>query len=189
MSFNQSNRFPDPILSILVDYAHEPESMRRLLETATDWKKRGFFDVIIHVVSCCGKGRDDWKKPVLGSISYLHADFSVVTTEEYTVEDDPNEILNLLTEHYPPETMCQNIQDLNPTHKYIRIFDRREALATCPKIAKEIMQLHPKKTKFLLVSTSMGSQQTMTLPEGEIDYDEREEWRKVFREVIGLSHI
>jgi UDP-N-acetylmuramyl tripeptide synthase len=167
-------------LSILVDYAHEPESMRRLLETTSDWKKRGLFDAVIHVVSCCGKGRDDWKKPVLGSISYLHADFSVVTTEEYTAQDDPNEILNLLTEHYPEETKCHDLQDLNPSHKYMKVFDRREALAICPQIAKEIMQLHPKKTKFLLVSTSMGSQQTMTLPEGEIDYDEREEWRKVF---------
>jgi hypothetical protein len=167
-------------LSILVDYAHEPESMRRLLETAIDWKKRGYFDCIIHVISCAGKGRDDWKKPVLGSISYLHSDFCVVTTEEYTAEDDPNLILDLLTQQYPSETACTNLNEYNPSSKYIRIFDRREALAICPKVAQQINLFYPNKKKFLLISTSMGSQQTMTLPEGEIEYDEREEWRKVF---------
>ena len=177
----KTNINPNLQFSVLVDYAHEPESMRRLLTTAQEWKQRGFFDKIIHVVSCCGKGRDDWKKPVLGSISYLQADFSVVTTEEYTANDNPQEILDLLTDQFPPETIIKELEDYNPTSKYITIFDRREALAICPDIASTINQFYPDKTKFLLISTSMGSQQTMTLPEGEIQYDERQQWRNIFK--------
>lgn len=178
MSPNQSKS--SPIISVLVDYAHEPESMKRLLDNANDWKTRGFFDAIVHVVSCCGKGRDDWKKPIMGTISYLKSDFCVVTTEEYTAEEDPWQILKQLTKEFPKETQIEAIEDYNPISKYMYEFDRKTALKIAKEIATSIHQFRPEKQKILLISTSMGSQQTMTLPEGEVEYDEREEWRKLF---------
>ncbi|NJS41651.1 hypothetical protein HC766_04915, partial [Candidatus Gracilibacteria bacterium] len=51
---------PKRKISILVDYAHEPESMKQLLQTIQSWTP-DYFNNIIHIVSCDGAGRDDWK--------------------------------------------------------------------------------------------------------------------------------
>jgi UDP-N-acetylmuramyl tripeptide synthase len=169
-----------PLISVLVDYAHEPESMKRLLETTNDWKKRKLYDAIVHVVSSCGKGRDDWKKPIMGSISYLYSDFSIVTTEEYTADEDPWEILKLITQEFPKDTLIETLEDYNLEAKYIYEFDRKVALKLAKEAAFKIYENNNEKQRILLISTSMGSQQTMTLPEGEVKYDEREEWRKLF---------
>lgn len=82
--------------SILIDYAHEPESLSQFLQTLADWRKNGYFDLIIHILSCDGVGRDDWKKPIMGSLSYKYADFTVLTTDNYGEKDNPQEIVELL---------------------------------------------------------------------------------------------
>ncbi len=87
-------------ISILIDYAHEPESLRAFLQTLQNWKKNGYFDILIHVLSCDGLGRDDWKKPIMGSLSYEYTDFTVLTTDNYGKEDDPAAILNLLGQNF-----------------------------------------------------------------------------------------
>jgi UDP-N-acetylmuramoyl-L-alanyl-D-glutamate--2,6-diaminopimelate ligase len=168
-------------LSVIVDYAHEPESIKQVLKTALEWKKRGFYDKIIHVVSCCGAGRDDWKKPIIGTQSYLDADFSVVTTEDYDSSDDPNEILKLLTAEYPKETEINSIEEYRPDSKYIKEINRKKALRLANQIAHKMSELETNEVslRVLVLSTSIGSQQTMTQPEGEIKYDERVEWRVV----------
>jgi UDP-N-acetylmuramoyl-L-alanyl-D-glutamate--2,6-diaminopimelate ligase len=173
-------------LSVIVDYAHEPESIKQVLKTALEWKKRGFYDKIIHVVSCCGAGRDDWKKPIIGTQSYLDSDFSVVTTEDYDSSDDPNEILKLLTAEYPKETEIDSTDNYNQNSKYIKEINRKKALRIANKIANKMAQLESTEQalKVLVLSTSIGSQQTMTQPEGEIKYDEREEWRVIAGEMI-----
>jgi UDP-N-acetylmuramoyl-L-alanyl-D-glutamate--2,6-diaminopimelate ligase len=174
-------------VSIMVDYAHEPESIKSILATAKDWRTRQLFDKVIHIVSSCGTGRDDWKKPVTGSLSYSFADFSIVTTEDYGIEDDPQLIIDTLTKDFPPETELKNTGDFTFTTKYLKEVDRTRALELALEIADQMtLKLGDEECKVLIISTSVGSQQTMTQPEGEIDYDEREVWTRVFGVFAGM---
>ena len=82
--------------SILIDYAHEPESLSQFLQTLASWRQNGYFDLVIHILSCDGLGRDDWKKPIMGSLSYKYVDFTILTTDNYGEKDNPQEIVELL---------------------------------------------------------------------------------------------
>jgi UDP-N-acetylmuramoyl-L-alanyl-D-glutamate--2,6-diaminopimelate ligase len=172
-------------VSIMVDYAHEPESIKSILATAKDWRTRQLFDKVIHIVSSCGTGRDDWKKPVTGSLSYSFADFSIVTTEDYGPEDDPHIILDTLTKDFPKETEIKKTTDWKSNSKYLKEVNRERALEFALEIANQMALVFEKfdeECKVLILSTSVGSQQTMTQPEGEIEYDERKVWARVFAE-------
>ncbi len=176
---------PNLKVSIMVDYAHEPESIKSILTMAKDWRTRQLFDKIIHIVSSCGTGRDDWKKPVTGSLSYSFADFSVVTTEDYGRGDDPQLILDTLSKNFPDETEIKVVTDWSKASKYITEVNRKKALNVALQIADKMASSYRKEAcNVLILSTSVGSQQTMTQPEGEIEYDEREEWVKCFEGFI-----
>jgi UDP-N-acetylmuramoyl-L-alanyl-D-glutamate--2,6-diaminopimelate ligase len=174
-------------VSIMVDYAHEPESIKSILATAKDWRTRQLFDKVIHIVSSCGTGRDDWKKPVTGSLSYSFADFSVVTTEDYGVEDDPQLIVDVLGKDFPEATEIKKTSDWEIGSKYIKEINRTKALELALEVANKMATvLYNEECKVLVISTSVGSQQTMTQPEGEIEYDERKVWSKVYAEFAGV---
>ena len=161
----KSAKIDNPNISILVDYAHEPESMKQLLETLTIWKEKGYFENIIHIVSCDGVGRDDWKKPILGQISKKFADYSILTTDNYDEQDNPEDITNLLSKSLDPSYLNQ---------AYFCFSDRKQALEKSIEIAKH------SGLKTIIVSTGVGSEQGLTQPGGKIWWDEREVWRSLF---------
>jgi UDP-N-acetylmuramyl tripeptide synthase len=176
-------------VSIMVDYAHEPESIKSILGTARDWRIRQLYDKVIHIVSSCGTGRDDWKKPVTGSLSYSFADFSIVTTEDYGPEDDPNLIIDSLSKDFPEVTEIKFTKNWTKESKYLKEINRTKALELALEIADQMAKDYQKSNdscKVLVISTSVGSQQTMTQPNGEIEYDERRVWSKVFVEFAAI---
>lgn len=154
-------------ISVLVDYAHEPKSIELLLETLLHWKTRGFFDTIVHVLSADGVGRDDWKKPVMGDLSYQKADYTIFTTDNYDEHDDPQQIVNLLAQNCPQDQENQ---------KFFKIIDRKLAFLRALALAKA----HPSK-RFLIVSTGVGSEQGLTQPGGKMDWDERQVWKELLQ--------
>lgn len=156
-------------ISILVDYAHEPESMKLLLESLVEMKSKNKFDYIIHIVSCDGAGRDNWKKPILGKLSYDYADYSLVTLDNYDKNDNPTEILSLLT------------QDLDKkSNKYFVTESRSIAFDQALIHAKEQGLLGK---KVLICSTGVGFENGLTQPQGIIDWNEKEIWKKKFSEI------
>jgi folylpolyglutamate synthase/dihydropteroate synthase len=162
-------------ISILIDYAHEPESMSRLLTSLTEWKKAGLYNFIIHIVSCDGAGRDDWKKPIMGQTSLELADFTVVTIDNYDKRDKPENILSLLTKNYDKKLLST---------KYLQTTKRREAF----KLAlKEVINQQKKDSslkKFLIVSTGVGSEKGLTQPQGVIEWDEKKVWQEEFKKFL-----
>jgi UDP-N-acetylmuramyl tripeptide synthase len=156
---------PNLKVSIMVDYAHEPESIKSILATAKDWRTRQLFDKVIHIVSSCGTGRDDWKKPVTGSLSYSFADFSVVTTEDYGIDDDPQLIADTLAKDFPQETEINKTLNWKIGSKYLKEINRTRALQLALEIANQMALQSLEECKVLIISTSVGSQQTMTQPE------------------------
>ncbi len=173
-------------VSILVDYAHEPESMKRLMETLVDFRRRLFFDKIIHIISCDGAGRDDWKKPILGMTSYSNADFSIITTDNYDKDDDPQAIVNMLSVEFPIETELKKIESFDGTQKYHKEINRQRSFEFAIDIARKYAELLDEEVKVLIVTTGIGSEQLMIQPEGEIERDERVELRKTWTKALEI---
>jgi UDP-N-acetylmuramoyl-L-alanyl-D-glutamate--2,6-diaminopimelate ligase len=156
-------------ISILVDYAHEPESMRSLLEHLTELKTKSEFDYLIHIVSCDGAGRDNWKKPILGDLSHKFADFTVVTLDNYDKNDNPEEILKLLT------------QNIDPASNHFQVNkSRSKAFDIALEIAKK-QALDNKRV--IICSTGVGFEKGLTQPEGIIDWNEKQVWQQKFEEL------
>lgn len=171
---------PNPKFSILVDYAHEPESMKQLLQTTRDWKYHNYFDYVIHIVSSDGAGRDNWKKSIMGQLSYELSDFSVVTIDNYDERDKPEEILKLLTQHFPAKKEGE---------KYAKTTNRKEAFEIALKQAQKINTKNPSIHKILIVSTGVGSEKGLTQPGGRMDWDERSVWRKLFHDFYQENYL
>jgi UDP-N-acetylmuramoyl-L-alanyl-D-glutamate--2,6-diaminopimelate ligase len=154
------------IIDAMVDYAHETGSMEKLLQNMVQWKRAGYYDRIVHVVSCDGVGRDDWKKSILGDISQKYADYTVVTTDNYGPSDDPNKIVDMITTNFDKS-------GLNIT--YAIQINRKEALIQALKKANEYT-----KEKVIIVSTGVGTEQFLTQPTGMMRWDERLQWEMIF---------
>lgn len=154
-------------LSILVDYAHEPESLRQLMKTLDGWRKDGQFTHLMHVISSDGAGRDDWKKPVMGEISFKVVDKLIITTDNFDAGDNPADIVRLLGE---------NIPDGSPN--VFSDLRRRDAFTRALGLAQQIA-VGCDGAKILIVSTNVGSEEGLTQPEGLIEWDEVEIWKEM----------
>jgi UDP-N-acetylmuramoyl-L-alanyl-D-glutamate--2,6-diaminopimelate ligase len=169
LSSSVSKKLPASV-DIMVDYAHETGSMELLLKNMENWKKEGYYDRIIHIVSCDGVGRDDWKKPILGDLSQKYSDYSIITTDNYNKEDNPQAILDMIAKNF-------NHDNLNRT--YSSIINRKEAMIFALKKAAEL-----KGEKVIIVSTGVGTEQFLTQPDGMMRWDERLIWEMLFNNFV-----
>ncbi|MFH1761919.1 MAG: UDP-N-acetylmuramoyl-L-alanyl-D-glutamate--2,6-diaminopimelate ligase, partial [bacterium] len=109
--------------SVIVDFAHSPDSLQRLLKTI-----KGFAKGRIILVFGCPGDRDRTKRPMMGQIAFKLADYSIITT------DDP---------HFEkPELIIKEIEkgfiSLKANHKkYKTQADRKRAIQGALDMAKE----------------------------------------------------
>lgn len=75
--------------SVIVDYAHTPDSLKQVYETFANRQK-------ICVLGSTGGGRDKWKRPLMGKIASHHCR-SVILTNEDPYDEDPEAIVRDLT--------------------------------------------------------------------------------------------
>lgn len=110
--------------TVIVDYAPEPESFRRLYE-ALALIERGR---VIHVLGSCGGGRDVARRPVLGKLAAKYADIVIVTNED-PYDDDPKLIIDQVAEG----AVSSGKRD---GQNLFRILDRREAIMKAMALAR-----------------------------------------------------
>ncbi|MCF0136076.1 MAG: UDP-N-acetylmuramoyl-L-alanyl-D-glutamate--2,6-diaminopimelate ligase [Lachnospiraceae bacterium] len=111
-------RSRDGVIAV-VDYAHTPDGLKNVLETAREFARGR----IITVVGC-GGDRDPVKRPIMGEIAGRLSDYCVLTSDNPRTED--------------PEKIIDRVEDgTRPTGcPYIRTADRREAIRLAIAMAR-----------------------------------------------------
>jgi UDP-N-acetylmuramoyl-L-alanyl-D-glutamate--2,6-diaminopimelate ligase len=84
-------------VSVIVDYAHTPDSLENLLTAA-----RPFISGNMICVFGCGGDRDRTKRPLMGGIAARLSDQAIVTSDNPRTED-PNQILQDVLEGIPSD--------------------------------------------------------------------------------------
>ena len=74
--------------SVFVDFAHTPDAIERLCESAREVSKGKLF-----LLFGCGGDRDKGKRPIMGTMATTRADYAVVTSDNPRSED-PQAIIN-----------------------------------------------------------------------------------------------
>ncbi|WLR52245.1 UDP-N-acetylmuramoyl-L-alanyl-D-glutamate--2,6-diaminopimelate ligase [Bacillus tianshenii] len=95
--------------SVIVDYAHTPDSLENVLKTVKDVTEQKIYCIV-----GCGGDRDKTKRPLMAKIAAHYADEAVLTSDNPRSED-PEQILR---------DMEAGIADEN----YTTITDRKEAI-------------------------------------------------------------
>ncbi len=97
-------------VTVVVDYAHTPDSLEQLYLAFKDQYKIG-------VLGNTGGGRDTWKRPEMAHIAEQHCD-QIILTNEDPYDEDPRKIV---------EEMAKGVEDKS---KLDIIMDRRLAIRT-----------------------------------------------------------
>lgn len=105
---------------VIVDYAHTPDALDKLLESAKTITKNR----IILVFGATGD-RDKGKRPIMGGIAAKYAD-RIVLTDDESYSEDPQSIRDQVRE---------GIEQAGGSIKLTELGDRREAIAKALSIA------------------------------------------------------
>ena len=144
-------------ISVIVDYAHTPDSLENLLKAA-----RPFIPGKMICVFGCGGDRDRTKRPKMGKIAAELADIAVVTSDNPRTED-PEKIL---------EDVLAGIPDLVQA---MVMSDRSTAIRTA------ILQAQPGDGVLL---AGKGHEDYQILGTEKIHFDDREQAREALQERI-----
>jgi len=141
---------PDQDISVIVDYAHTPDSLENLLKAS-----RPFIPGRMICVFGCGGDRDRTKRPKMGKIGAELADIAVVTSDNPRTED--------------PEQILQDVlAGIPDSIKPIVIADRAQAIHTA------ILEAQPGDGVLI---AGKGHEDYQILGTEKIHFDDREQAR------------
>ena len=109
----------DTPYSVMIDFAHTPESLKQLLIST-----KQFVQGRIIIVFGCGGDRDRTKRPVMGRIASEFADYCIITSDNPRTEQ-------------PEKIIQQIVSGIRTTGNYKTITDRTEAIRYALSIAKK----------------------------------------------------
>lgn len=146
----------DKDYTVIIDYAHSPDSLENILTTIKEYAKGR-----VVCVFGCGGDRDRTKRADMGRISGKLADFTIITSDNPRTED-PEKII---------EDIEQGIKDTKA--EYIKIVDRREAI--------KYTLLNAKEGDIILLA-GKGHETYIILEDKTIHFDEREVVKEILEE-------
>ena len=145
--------------AVVVDYAHTPDGLENILETAKE-----ITEGRILVVFGCGGDRDNTKRPIMGRIAAKFGDHIFVTSDNPRTED-PNKIV---------EQVAAGVKEaLRPGTDYTVIVDRRTAIHAAIKEAK---------AGDVVIIAGKGHEDYQILKDKTIHFDDREVAREALKE-------
>jgi UDP-N-acetylmuramoyl-L-alanyl-D-glutamate--2,6-diaminopimelate ligase len=152
--------------SVLVDYAHTPDSLANVLRAARELLEQGPGGRLICVFGA-GGDRDREKRPLMGEIARLHADHVIVTSDNPRSED-PDAIIGAIVagaERAVRGRSRASTLEVEP--------DRRRAIAKALRLAR---------AHDVVVIAGKGHEQGQELAAGrKIPFDDRDVAREELR--------
>lgn len=137
----------DTDYTVIIDYAHTPDGLENIIRCV-----KGFAEGRVITLFGCGGDRDNSKRSVMGEISGQLSDFSIITSDNPRTED--------------PDGIIDEIEaGMKKTDgEYIRITDRREAIAYA---------LDTAKAGDVIVLAGKGQETYQIIGKEKFDFDER----------------
>ena len=148
---------------VIVDYAHEPASMKALYGIVRDIPHKR----IIHIFGATGGGRDKSRRPVLGQIADQNAKIIILTNDDPYNEDE-HKIIKDVKKGIKPFS-SKTMKGKKKEESLFIILDRRKAIEKGIELAR--------KGDVVLI-TGKGSEQVMATKGKLIQWDDREIARK-----------
>lgn len=144
-------------LTIMIDYAHSPESLQSILQAVKSYTRGKVISVF-----GCGGDRDTAKRPQMGEISGKIADYTIITSDNPRTEN--------------PDLIVKEIENgIKKTNgKYECIVDRTEAIRKAIKIAGKLD---------IVVLAGKGHETYQEINHVKNPYDEREIVKKIAKEM------
>ncbi|MGB3769021.1 MAG: UDP-N-acetylmuramoyl-L-alanyl-D-glutamate--2,6-diaminopimelate ligase, partial [Phormidesmis sp.] len=143
-------------ISVIVDYAHTPDSLDNALQAA-----RPFISGQLICVFGCGGDRDRTKRPKMGRIAYEQSDRAIVTSDNPRTED-PEQILKDVVAGIAAPLDDQQV-----------ISDRAQAIRSA------ILNAHPGDG---IIIAGKGHEDYQILGTEKIHFDDREQSRAALEE-------
>lgn len=144
---------------IVVDYAHTPDGMKNVLETAAAMEKKRLI-----VLFGCGGDRDRSKRPAMAALAEKYADYSIVSNDNPRSED-PEKIFAEIRAGFSEDFKAYEI-----------IADRRKAI-------KQAVQMAQKDDLVMLLGR--GHEKYQILKNKKIELDDRKAAYQAAAEVKG----
>ena len=108
-------------LTIMIDYAHTPESLESILQAVKSYTKGRVISVF-----GCGGDRDSIKRPLMGEVSGRVADYTIITSDNPRTEE-PNAIISDI-----------EVGIKKTKGQYTCIVDRKEAIKKAIEMANKM---------------------------------------------------
>lgn len=144
--------------SVIVDYAHTPEELERLLSAARELNPQRIITVF-----GCGGDRDRSKRPLMGSAVARNSDIVIVTSDNPRTEE--------------PERIIDDILPGLEGRKFMIYPDRREAIYQAIRLAA---------SGDMVMIAGKGHEDYQILGKERIHFDDREEAGQALKKRLGL---
>ena len=131
---------------VIVDYAHTPDGVKNVLETAAQIAKGKIITVI-----GCGGDRDHKKRPIMGKIAAEFSDIVIATSDNPRTED--------------PEKILDDLESGIGNKNHKRIVDRRAAIFRAIELAA---------AGDIVLILGKGHENYQILNTGKIHFDDKE---------------
>jgi len=141
--------------TVIVDYAHEKESITNILQTANSMKKIGARVIIL--LGAEGGGRDKAKRPIMGELSGKMADYVIVSNVD-PYEDDPKQILENIA------VSSEKFGKIRDKNLFV-IEDRRLGIRKALSLAK---------ANDIVLITGKGAEQSIVIGGKRSSWDDRQ---------------
>lgn len=150
----------DKALNVIVDYAHTPDGLENVLQTARELVLKGRLIVVFGA----GGDRDKNKRFLMGAVAAQLADLVIITSDNPRSED--------------PLAICSSIEKgllaTNPVVPYEIIVNRHEAIRRAIDMATPF--------DFVIVA-GKGHETYQESAGGKVHFDDREEVKKAIKEL------